>query len=271
MRTLTVDDKITVVKMIELLLKRIKPDWEHFIFTDPNEALAAAKEQVFDVAFLDVEMPDMNGIELAKRLQVLNPRINIIFITGYEEYMPKAFALHASGYLMKPVTETALREELNNLRHTESLDEKSKPVKVRCFGAFEVFVNDTPVWFSRSKCKELFAYLVDRRGAVCTSDMIIAALWPDEQPDDTRKNMVRIIIGAMKSAFSNVGVDNALIRYKTGIAVNTAVIDCDYYRWLDGEPNALRQFMGEYMTQYDFAEETRNVLVGKMMQMEELL
>lgn len=61
-------------------------------------------------------MPEMTGIELAKELQKRNPTINIIFITGYKEYMGDAFGLYASGYLLKPVKEAAIREALNHLR-----------------------------------------------------------------------------------------------------------------------------------------------------------
>lgn len=61
----------------------------------------------------------------------------------------------------------------------------------------------------------------------------------------------------MINAFRAVGVDDIVIRVKNGAAVNVSAVDCDYYRWLDGDPYAIHRFKGEYMSQYEFAEETR--------------
>ncbi len=256
MKTMIVDDRITIVNMMKLLLERIDPSGEHTGFTDPREAIGAAKRTVFDVAFLDIEMPDMNGIDLAKRLQNDNPLINIIFITGYDEYMPKAFELYASGYIMKPITEQALRGALGHLRYKPQ-NGSGKPVKVRCFGSFEVYVNDKPVRFPRAKCKEFFAYLIDRQGSICTKDMVIGSLWQNEPADAARKSMARNALSEMIGTFRSLGIEDLIIREKNGVAVNAGMVDCDYFRWLDGDPYALHKFLGEYMSQYEFAEETR--------------
>lgn len=69
------------------------------------------------MAFLDIEMPGMSGIALAQRLKELCPRGNLIFVTGFSQYMAEAFQLHASGYIRKPVTVKAVEEELRNLRY----------------------------------------------------------------------------------------------------------------------------------------------------------
>lgn len=257
MNTITVDDRIAVVKMVQILLQRIDPKGLHVGFTEPERALEAAGDMVIDAALLDVEMPDMDGIELAKRLQKINPLINIIFITGYEEYMPDAFELYDSGYLIKPITEKALRKALSHLRYRVQSDGLQKPVTVRCFGNFEVFVNGAPVRFPQAKCRELLAYLIDRQGALCTADMIIGALWPEEPPDENKKKQVRNRLSDVINAFRAVGVDDIVIRVKNGAAVNVSAVDCDYYRWLDGDPYAIHRFKGEYMSQYEFAEETR--------------
>ena len=66
-----------------------------------------------DIAFLDVEMAGMSGVELAETLKRYNSEINIVFCTGYGNYRDAAFELHASGYLMKPITP----EKIKHLRH----------------------------------------------------------------------------------------------------------------------------------------------------------
>ena len=134
-------------------------------------------------------------------------------------------------------------------------------MRVQCFGNFEVFVNNTALLFHRSKSKELFAYLVDRRGAVCTNDMIIGNLWSDKPLTESLKSLQRTVISEMIKDFEMVDVCDLFVKAKNGICVNTEMLDCDYYKYLEGDKKAIRQFKGEYMTQYEFAEETRNNLL----------
>ncbi len=265
MQTIIVDDKSAVVNMLQRILKRVDPAGTHTGYTDAYAALQDAAHTLIDAAFLDIEMPEIDGVALAKKLQQLQPRINIIFITGHIEYMPDAFALYASDYIMKPVTEQAVVRALSHLRHSTEQQWESHTLRVQCFGSFEVFHGSTPLKFSRQKCKELLAYLVDRQGAVCSNDMIIGNLWPDESPSETRKSMVRTIITELAKTLRQADAEEVLIRMQGGVSVNVHQIDCDYYRFLNGEPLAMRAFHGEYMTQYSFAEETRAALQQQFM------
>lgn len=262
MRTLIVDDRSTIVSMMQRILTRLDPDGIHNGTTDPAEAVRLATEESYDAAFLDIEMPEMSGIDLARKLQMLRPLINIIFITGYQEYMPNAFDLYASAYIMKPVTEKAVRSALLHLRNRPSV-QTGQRIRVQCFGTFEVFADGVPVKFARAKSKELFAYLIDRRGAVCTNDMIIGNLWPDEGATQSRKSMARTAIAEMCSAFQQVGAEDVILRDKGGVCVNLTAVDCDFFHYLEGDPYAMHQFIGEYMTQYDFAAVTRANLQRK--------
>ena len=260
MQTIIVDDKSAVVSMLRRILLRVDPDGTHFGYTDVREALESAEHTRIDAAFLDIEMPGTDGITLARKLQQIQPLMNIIFITGYSEYMPEAFALYASDYIMKPVTEKAVVRALSHLRYRPAKQPSQNGLQVQCFGSFEVFSGGKPLKFSRQKCKELFAYLIDRHGAVCSNDMIIGNLWPDESPTDSRKSMVRTLITELARTLRLAESENVLIRMQGGISVDVNRLDCDYYRFLNGDPLAMHAFHGEYMTQYSFAEETRAAL-----------
>ena len=72
----------------------------------------------------------------------------------------------------------AIRRELDDLRRPVKREDDGR-LRVQCFGNFEVFRGGRPLAFSRSKTKELFAYLVNRRGAVCTVQALAAVLWED--------------------------------------------------------------------------------------------
>ena len=117
MYTISVDDRILVARLLRRMLTELDPEGSHLIAVTGKEALYLVESFPIDVALLDVDMPGMNGLELARRIQAIRPRVNIIFVTGYEQYSLKAFELYASGYLLKPVTEKNLAEALAHLRY----------------------------------------------------------------------------------------------------------------------------------------------------------
>lgn len=94
-------------------------------FTLPTEALAFAQENQVDVAFLDQEMPGMDGMALGKKLTELYPNINLIYTTAYRQYGVEAFSLHASGYLLKPIQQADIRREMESLRYPLKQDDCS--------------------------------------------------------------------------------------------------------------------------------------------------
>lgn len=253
-----VDDRKSVVTTLEHMLEKIDPGGEHRFYTDPLKAAEELSKPI-EVAFLDVEMPGMDGIELAKRIVKRYPFCNIIFLTGFSEYMETAFDMHVSGYLLKPFSEKKVRDTLQHLRHKPfSVD--NRPVRVQCFGSFEVFVNGKPVKFKRQKSKETLAYLIDRKGALCNMDMLIGNIEPNKPPDDPSKSKIRVYIGDIIVSFLALGVEGLIVKSSGSFAINPALLDCDYYRYLDGDPYAISRYTGEYMTQYSFAEETRAFL-----------
>ena len=116
MKIIAVDDEQLALQNLVTMLKRVEAAAEIVSFSDSQEALSYLAENQADIVFLDIEMGELNGIALAVKCKELCSTINIIFVTGYSQYMQTAFQLHVSGYLMKPVREKDLREELDNLR-----------------------------------------------------------------------------------------------------------------------------------------------------------
>lgn len=82
------------------------------------------EEKSFDILLLDIEMGDMNGIELARKIRRENHSVQIIFITGYMEYIAEGYDVEALHYLLKPVTEEKLYGVLD--RAAERLKSKEK-------------------------------------------------------------------------------------------------------------------------------------------------
>lgn len=112
-----VDDEAATLKASLHILSDTLPNVEAFGFQAGQVALDFAAGTRVDVAFLDVVLLGENGVDLARGLMELNPRTNIIFLTGHSEYMADALKLHCSGYLLKPLTPEKIREEIAHLRH----------------------------------------------------------------------------------------------------------------------------------------------------------
>jgi two-component SAPR family response regulator len=221
MKILLVDDEELQLLRLEKAVKDAVKDAEILSFSNPLEAFDRCRDEALDLAFLDIEMPGINGIQLAKRLKKARPSINIIFVTAYPQYALEAFSLHASGYLTKPVSKQKVIEELNHLREPIQLPNK-KSLQVKCFGNFEVFTPDGErVRFERSKSKELFAYLVHRSGSACTIKEIAAALFEDDPYDKKQLNYIKRerVYGSFSRSFdvSGVEVNDIKASYADGI------------------------------------------------------
>ena len=254
MRILCVDDEPLALKMLEMSIQKAVPDADVTAFEDQDELLEEAKKKGCDIAFLDIHMRGMNGVELAKKLKEVNPKMNLIFVTGYSEYTGDAMSLHASGYIMKPVSKSKVEKELADLRFPIQ-PKKNALLRVQCFGNFDVFTPDgAHVRFERSKSKEMFAYLVHKRGTSCTSREIFAAIFEDEPYDKKLQNLLQTYTHAMMKSLKAVGAESAVIHTYNAFAVNPEVIDCDAYRFSELDPGAVNAYECEYMSQYYWAD-----------------
>ena len=145
-------------------------------------------------------------------------------------------------------------DNINGVRQREKL------LRVTCFGNFEVYVKEEKLAFKRLKTKELFAFLIDRRGAGMTAKQICAVLFPDDTDDTKNQVYLRQLVMDLKNTLKSVGAEAVLCHEIPCYRVDTGLIKCDYLSHLEtGKP----EFYGEYMTQYSWAEETCAMLLFK--------
>lgn len=247
MKVLLVDDEKLQLLRLEKVCKKVLPEAEVFSFTNPLKALESEEVPHFDLAFLDIEMPGMNGIQLAKKLKANNPRIKIVFVTAYHEYALDAFRVHASGYVTKPVSETKIQEEVNELGNAATLPSKKK-LQIKCFGNFEVFHEGKVVKFSYQKSKEVFAYLVDREGSSATINELNAVLWEEDH-----KSYLRNLIADIQHTLKAIGCSDVFLKKRNECAIDPSKVDCDAYEYKKDNPDAINLYRGEYMIQYSWA------------------
>jgi len=262
MNILALDDcELALVSLVQSI-KEAVPGAEIFSFRKPALLIKAAMGKAWDIAFLDIQMFGMNGLEVAKILKDNYPKTNIIFVTAFAEHAKNAFELHPSGYVLKPVTKEAILREIENLRHPLASMSDDK-ICIQTFGNFEVFVKGKPLKFGRLKAKEAFAYLIDRKGAAATSAEIAAVLWEDKDYDRSLQLQTQVIISEMMKTLKNNGISDIVIKRRNQIAADTAKIKCDYYDFLNYDAAAVNAYQGEYMANYSWAEMTAGMLAMK--------
>ena len=250
MIAIAVDDEMLMLGALVSAIKASPDISEVHKFSGCDEALSFVKENSVDVAFLDINMRGMGGLALAEKIISFCPNCKIVFCTGYEEYALQAFKLHASGYLMKPVSAEDVQAEIDNIK---GIRKNTKLLEVKCFGNFEVLFNGKSLPFKRKKTKELLAVLVDRNGASVTAKQICAILFPDDSDDTKNAAYLRQLVLDLKTTLKSVGAEDVLCHETPYYRVDTKWMSCDYFSYLDtGKPN----FRGEYMMQYSWAEFT---------------
>lgn len=251
MNYIAVDDEPFALKDLEEAVNEAAPGCDLTCFTTPSKALEFVKKMPVEAAFLDIELGSMNGLVLAMELKNIRPQLHIIFVTSYEQYAVKAFELHATGYLMKPVTASDIKRELTFL-YGDMLP--NGQVRVQTFGGFDIFVGGNPLHFKRAKSKELLAYLIDRRGATVTAAEACAVLWGDAAVEEGKKSYFRTVVKGLRETLEEAEIEDILLRSWNSLAIVPQRLNCDSYRFRDGDPVAVNQYRHDYLIDYEWAE-----------------
>ena len=250
MKYLIVDDEISALTLAARVIKTCVSETSEII-TEQNalKALDICRQNDIYVVFLDIDMPQMNGIEFCKGLSEISPSTNIVFVTGYMKFSYDAWSTNASAFLLKPLNADDVKAAMAKLRNPRP----EKPF-VKCFGGFNITFGNETLLFKRKKSKELFAYLINCMGAETTEDRLRYILWTESDDTEEKRSYIRNIAHDIRSTFKQAGIENILINAKGTYRIDTRKIECDYYNWVN---NTSSKPVGEYMEEYDWAETIR--------------
>lgn len=227
MIAICVDDEVLALKGLKKEAEK-SPDIEKvYIFSDPEEALKWAENSQFDIAFLDIEMPLMNGLDLAEKLKILNPSCGIVFCTAYVQYSIDAIRKRVvDGYLLKPFEFEDLQKEINNIM--EKYHHNSTKLIVKIKKGISVYTKDGKiVAFNRTKIQDLFTVLLKADGTILSTDQLCTELWKEEynsQTSRTKKEYLWKLMGDMQASFSKVGIEDVVIKANGGYSLNMSMI-----------------------------------------------
>lgn len=263
MKIMIVDDeRIASEELYDICLSHpnIK---EANVFNNPAEALYYISEHSdIDIAFLDIEMPVMTGLELAKKINEINNSTKIVFVTGFKEYAYDAYKVNAIGYILKPYDDETVFNEIEKASAYKNVN-TSTEISIKTFGYFDIFVNQKPVYFSSAKAKEFMALLVDRQGSSISTEQAIAVLWPERDYDESVQSLFRKVLRSLRNSLSDAGILDILIDGRNQRSIDITKFKCDYYQFIDNPHNYIDTFHGEYMTSYAFAKPTEQKIKNK--------
>ncbi|MBC5635354.1 response regulator [Ornithinibacillus sp. BX22] len=188
MKVILIDDEHLALTRLEHLFAEYIDEIEVVgAYQNASQALKEIEVISPDVVFLDIEMPGMNGLELAGKIQEINHHIEIVFVTGYNEYAIEAFELFAFDYILKPILGNRLRKSLTQLQRRisnsplPSTEGGMDKAWIQCFNQIKVkgpdYKEEALKWRT-SKAQELFAYLFHNRGKMINKEILVDLLWP---------------------------------------------------------------------------------------------
>ena len=256
LRVLCVDDDKQALQNSLALCASIPAVSDAQGFSQAGEALAWLGTHPCDAALLDIGLPDMDGITLARKIRESHPDVEIVFVTGHAQYAIDAWDIHARGYVLKPLTLERLKEEVDYILSFYARTPQQQAaahIEVKTFGSFDVLVDGEPVRFRRAKAKELLAYLVEKQGKSITREEAYRLLSEKGEYDRPAQKQFDVILRSLRATLEEYGISDILSFQRGAISIVPKLISCDMYRFLLGDVNAINEYRGEFMPAYSWA------------------
>lgn len=264
MRAICVEDDRTQRERTVALCGELELFEETIGFATAEEALVWLERETAELAVLDIHLPGIDGMVLARTIRARWPGMAVLFLTADPAFAVEAFSLHVSGYLLKPVTRERFAAELEYALASRRFRAPSH-ITVQTFGNFGLQVDGRSVNFRRSKARELLAYLVDRQGGSVTRAQIFAALWEDENYDRKKQKQLDVVIRSLRGTLQENGISE-ILELKSGyLRIRPELLDCDLYRFLKGEMETISAYRGEYLSAYSWSSLTEAYMTQSQM------
>ena len=284
MRTILVDDERLALQYLGKLLGEIDDIQIIGTYMNPYEAIGAILVEKPDIVFLDIEMPEMNGIELAEQIQQSLPTTHIVFVTAFNEYAVKAFEINAVDYIVKPVQRDRLSKTLSRMTK-ESSGMTSSPVssrlaRVSVFQSLSfAWTGDSPepidVRWRTSKVRGIFTLLLQNRGTFVQKDLLLELFWPEM---DSEKGFMQLYsaVYQIRKTIATTNFDISIMNYENSYRLDLNGVTVDVDEWEKGLEQAttitattleehrrlLELYQGDYLAkeEYVWAEGERERL-----------
>jgi len=264
-KAVLVDDEKPALRVLEHLLKAYPEISIAGMYTNPLKAVEEIGRLKPEAVFLDINMPQLRGIDAASMILDASPGTDIVFVTAYDQYAIEAFELNALDYLLKPTTEDRLKKTVERLMKRKPAPRESgaQRLRIKCLGRFQVAWEDRePIKWRAEKNRELFAFLLHNHGRAISKEELLDRLWPDDNPEKAVRQLYNGIYHIRK-ALEEYGVDRNRIAIDSNYHLKLGPVDYDIRRFLEleksdpaGSLEALEEmdalYDGDYLEGEDF-------------------
>ncbi|MDR6724887.1 two-component SAPR family response regulator [Paenibacillus amylolyticus] len=181
MKVIIIDDEYYALRNLKSKLEKIPGVEVVAMYEDPAIALDELSNTQPDLAFLDIEMPETDGITLLGMMFKKRPDMDFVFTSAYHAYVTETLETKALDFLVKPVKFEQLYVTLEKIKKIRTKSSIGHKIEVKCFGDFAVSIDGKMIdehWRTK-KTEELFAYLLCMNGKSVSRERIINDLWPE--------------------------------------------------------------------------------------------
>ncbi len=286
MKVLLIDDEPLALEFLKHRLLRTDVEIAETFgaAADLKDWLGNARNEA-DAVFLDIHLPEMNGIELAEQLLEVRPHLEIVFVTAYDDYAIKAFELNALDYLLKPVSAERIAVTVSRLQDSiignsegHSPANSEPTIGIRLFQSVRIDTNAAGLVALRwrtAKAQEMFLYLLQHRGNLIRKSDLIELLWPESE-DDKAQSQLYTSVYLIRKAIAPYS-DHFLLSNTSGsymLTVRDVRVDVEEWerylmsgtiineKTIHEYEDALRICSGDYLQEHDYwwAESERHRL-----------
>lgn len=251
MRAIIVDDEPLMLSHFQLLSAGIPDLTVIGQFCCGSEAIDFLGKSEAEIVFLDIVMPDMNGIECAKKIKALHPGILIVFLTAFDHYVRDFNRIGGDYYIVKPYTPEVLEMTAAKLKLLQKRQRKS--IFIQTFGSFSILKDGVPVRLI-GKAKEILALIVSKRGREISNEELYSTIWENRPYSNKAMKVYYNALTRLREALAENGLSGLVISSGRGQRANTELFDCDYYDMLDCNMKDSDRFTGEFLSEYSWGE-----------------
>lgn len=270
-KAICIDDEQLALDYLERLIHKLNGIKVIGKYVDPLEGLQKVLETNVDLVFLDIHLPELNGIQLAEEILKEKPDINIVFVTAYDIYAVEAFEINAIDYLVKPIKLERLKvtvdRVLRRLKEEIVVDRRNVlRMKISEYLSFEMEEGIfKPIAWRTAKAQELFLYLLQNHGTLVEKGTLMELLWKDKNVEKGY-NLLYTTIYNVRKALSSY-TDNFIIHNTSdGYLLELKDVSIDLFDWINKitilpmishasineYEQLLNEYPGSYLKQHDY-------------------
>ncbi|MCV4233166.1 response regulator [Virgibacillus sp. LDC1] len=277
MKVILVDDEPLALKYLERQLLKLDTLSIDVIgtYTNPYEGRNEILARDVDIVFLDISLPELNGIELAEQLLEQKPHLCIVFVTGYHEYAVTAFELNAVDYIVKPVQMDRVAKTMERLRsriasRPEEVMEPHRNIRMTMFRQVMIEQPNEQGQFAllhwrTTRAQEIFIYLLQHRGQLVRKSALIDMLWPEFDMDKAYPQLYTAIYHIRKT-LEPFDTRFQITNTTEGYVLNIEGVQLDIEEWenwlmsnpsvsaesIEGHIEMMKLYTGDYLQEYDY-------------------